>query len=445
MNALRDLRVHLLDARVDEIDEGWARTLVGYSEGPLLDVKSAMYGNGDSDKRELAADIAALANVDGGVILVGATEVDGVVDDLVPIEITDQEPRVRAILANNVVPVLGGVDVVWIDATGKSGFGYLAIRVQPSTHRPHAVEKGKDLRFPVRDGSTKRYMRIDEIEREIVSRQQTEKDRSERSVVGLTNVQRHRDLEDGGAWLIASFVPARPGFMAITRQNLTEINAWMPKMEDQLPGLPAWRSATVGPGQFVCGDFQTWRDGVEGYFGVRSIAAQFHTDGSASIMTRVDRQKAEDDAPPGRLKIYDEALAVHSLNQLALAGEHLVRTGAGGQVAVAAQLVSDETEMTIGHDRQHWWMPLHGSRPMRPMDAVRFSCAATELTTPKNLLGWASTFADLLVNCFGVPHLPQFEGGVINDNMFNSANHGWSYGGQIARWKSLNFPTDRES
>lgn len=442
----RDLRTHLLDVPLNEIDESWLGELIGFAEGLIFDVKSQMYGNGEQDRRELATDVAAMANASGGVIVVGATEVNGLVDALVPIEADDYEPRVRQILANNISPTLFSVDVLWVESTDDLEKGFLVLRVQPSTHRPHAVQKRNDLRFPVRDGSTTRYMGVAEVEREMRSRREAQVDLVERSLDGLSKVEAHRDVVDGGAWLVTSFVPARKGFMRITRDRLREVGSWMGEMERQLPGLAPWRSPIVGSERFVCGDFQRWRDQVEGFYGVRSLAAEFCTDGRSSLLSRVSPTSASevpdlDVAEPG-ITIWDELLALSLLHQLALAGDHMRRCGAGGDVSIACRVVSDGEAMAIQHNRQHWWDMLQGTRPVNSMEPVLLSCEATELLQPSRLVEWSSILGDLLVNCFGAPHLPQFEGGVINESMFNSTTGGWSHCARLKEWERLHLQTD---
>jgi len=262
-------------------------------------------------------------------------------------------------------------------------------------------------------------------------------------------VDKHRDVEDGGAWLKTCFVPAREGYMRITRERLNEVGSWMAEMESQLPGLPSWQSPIVGSGMFVCGDFQGWRAGVEGFFGVRSLAAELHTNGQVVIMSKVsidrDSDQSDLDAEPQPIQIWDEELALALLHQLALAGKHMERTGAGGTVAIASRIVSDSASMTIQHNRQHWWQILHGSRPRDSMEPVQLSCEATELSQPSRLVEWSSILGDLLVNCFGAPHLPQFEGGAINESMFNSQLGGWSYRAKMMQWQNLHLPPDSES
>ena len=69
-----------------------------------LDFKLKRYGK--DDKQELAADIAAMANARGGLIIIGIRENDdGVALDTEPVELTDEEEaRIRLIAASNIAP-----------------------------------------------------------------------------------------------------------------------------------------------------------------------------------------------------------------------------------------------------------------------------------------------------------------------------------------------------
>src|SRR3954454_13275286 len=60
-------------------------------EDPQLDFKAGLYGTSGSYRREMAADIAAMANDRGGVILLGVAETDGVATGLPGVEISDAE------------------------------------------------------------------------------------------------------------------------------------------------------------------------------------------------------------------------------------------------------------------------------------------------------------------------------------------------------------------
>lgn len=83
------------------------RTLVDGSvrEGVDLDFKAELYGSSDSEKRELAADVAAMANERGGVIILGVTETDGVATALPGVELSECEAlRMRQIAGGLLAP-----------------------------------------------------------------------------------------------------------------------------------------------------------------------------------------------------------------------------------------------------------------------------------------------------------------------------------------------------
>ena len=50
---------------------------VGMQEGILLEYKSALYGNGDSDVKEYLKDISSFANTSGGHLVIGLQETGG--------------------------------------------------------------------------------------------------------------------------------------------------------------------------------------------------------------------------------------------------------------------------------------------------------------------------------------------------------------------------------
>ena len=97
----------IFDAPLSEIAESSLDRLVDHSvrEDSDLDFKEALYGNGDSQRRELAADIAAMANDRGGIIVIGICEENDVAVACSPVPLTSgEEGRMRAIGAGNIVP-----------------------------------------------------------------------------------------------------------------------------------------------------------------------------------------------------------------------------------------------------------------------------------------------------------------------------------------------------
>jgi len=157
--------IDLLGARPDEIGEQHLGNLVAGSvrEDADLDFKRDRYGNTDQQRRDLAGDLAAMGNSRGGLIVIGIRDENDVAVELTPVELLDgEEARIRQIAAGNIVPHLT-FDVRTIASGSDSGRGYYLVIVPPSTLRPYAVRKDRDLRYPVRDGTTTRWLSEPEV------------------------------------------------------------------------------------------------------------------------------------------------------------------------------------------------------------------------------------------------------------------------------------------
>ncbi len=64
-----------------------------------LDYKGQLYGNSDAERRDLAGDVAAMANTVGGVIALGVEEADGAAARLAPVALSEvEELRMRQIV-----------------------------------------------------------------------------------------------------------------------------------------------------------------------------------------------------------------------------------------------------------------------------------------------------------------------------------------------------------
>ena len=125
-------------------------------ENTSLDFKSALPPKGKI--RDLAKDAAAMS-IDGGVVLVGLAEEDGVATAITPIELKGAMERVQQVIDANVSPALP-VEVTSLREKDGDEKGVLVISVPASWSAPHEYEG----RFPARAGATTRYLGEREIE-----------------------------------------------------------------------------------------------------------------------------------------------------------------------------------------------------------------------------------------------------------------------------------------
>lgn len=164
------LRSHRLETifggRLDAIGHAEVAALVtiAATEDYDLDFKSALYGRSDPDKRELAGDVAAMANAAGGVIVLGIAEDDHARAASAPgVPLSDaEEGRIRQIMASNVFP-LPSFDPRSIHDPERPGHGFILITVPRSPSSPHAVLVNNNLRFPKRHGRTTTYLSESEV------------------------------------------------------------------------------------------------------------------------------------------------------------------------------------------------------------------------------------------------------------------------------------------
>lgn len=133
-------------------------------EGLRLDYKQAPIGNADADKREFVRDVCALANGDGGDIVLGIREEEGVavdITDLGSIDLDQEILRLTAIVRSGLDPVLPGIQFRAV--TTSDGKAVLVIRVPRSWLGPHRVITLKDYQFYTRTSAGKHPMSMDEI------------------------------------------------------------------------------------------------------------------------------------------------------------------------------------------------------------------------------------------------------------------------------------------
>lgn len=134
-----------------------------WSESSTLEFKRDAPGNADKDKHELLKDVCALANADGGDIVFGIDEVDGVASTLVPISSEPADALVRRInqtVESGIEPRLLGLQITKVDA--ESSY-LLVVRVPASYLGPHSIKVNNSRRFVMRNGTNTSDLSFDQL------------------------------------------------------------------------------------------------------------------------------------------------------------------------------------------------------------------------------------------------------------------------------------------
>lgn len=423
MVAFRSRRLEtVFNARIDQLTRDHVQKLVygQVEEDYDLDFKSHVYDHTRDGKKALATDVAAMANTNGGIIVLGVAENDqGEADALPGVEITDDEKsRIRQIIADWVAP-LPEFDLVPVysacdDPDSADHAGCLVIAVPRSPSAPHAVMINKELRFPRRNGATTRYLREAELaaayrDRYANRHRQTERCQEVEQAAAAT-----LDLEENRPWLMVSLVPDLAGDMTITRQLHNEIqDAFLNTPFDLLGVLDGPKRVQVGAG------YLRVNDGTTSPL-ARTATMQWHTDGAGTWAARVHdlnepRQpyaRSTDDNGHTLQIAMEEHLVTWILSGLhRLACHAQDRAAAAGTALVRAHLlpISPETPTAIGR--------IEGIPRSRSPYPVTSPPSPAAITVPldtltqvgPDLVSAAAMLATNLAQSYGVLDMPQLD------------------------------------
>ncbi len=213
---------------LQEVTEEHLKRLVddGMREHSDLDFKQRTYGSTDAERRELAADIAQFANDRGGVIVIGVREDKEVAVELKAMPLDAKEcDRMQSIAADRVVPYAQFEPLPIRSEEDEQG-GYYLLIVPPSPDRPHAVRNGKDLRYPRRNGTQKRWLAESEIAdayRDRFTRASADVDRVDRLVQeGLDRSERNENFPH----LVVGLVPSQSASFQVDAGSMEMLEQW---------------------------------------------------------------------------------------------------------------------------------------------------------------------------------------------------------------------------
>jgi len=414
-----------------------------------LDFKLTLYGRGDSDKRALAGDVAALANTAGGVIVLGVGEDDHARATSTPgVELSDTEvARIRQVVASLVAPmpvfdVLTLPDASQSQATSGIGdspgpaHGFVLIAVPRSPQAPHAVLVNDALRYPRRNGATTRYLSEPEVATAYRDRVARAGQLSERVKEVERDAVARLDTTDG-PWVVVSLVPDLAGDLVINRDAYL---AFQRQVVNKRPtvvdtGLSTTRARVASRRLLADGT-------TDNSPHARWVLLELHADGSGVCGLRVgdlaERHRSQQpptDGEPRQQLIDDESIAVAILSGLLNLAQHARdRAAAGGNALVRAQVVpvSEDRPTHVGHTRGF------GLAESRSTFVLTTAPPPAEAAAPLDdlvesgpaLVATAALLLDQVGHAFGVAEMGQLS----HDGQMRQPYWGTTWRTQISAW-----------
>jgi Putative DNA-binding domain len=416
MVALRSRRLErLFGARLDD-DLGYAQVadLVTntVAEAYDLDFKATLYGKSDKERRDLAGDVAALANTAGGVIVLGIAEDDQArAASVTSVLLSDAEVgRIRQIVASQVSP-LPTFDVLRAEDPQQPGRGFMLIAVPRSPMGPHAVLVNEALRFPRRNGTTTTYLSEPEVADAYRTRLAGIQNRFDDLAQYERNLIARLDTSEQ-TYVVVTLVPDLGGHFTIDMKAMRdfqqEIVGHQPLI---LNGALLWTRAFVGSRRLVADG--TSNDDA----GARWLACELHESGAGSFAAAVDRRR--DDATASEL--HEEAVVNVVWSGLRFLARHARdRAAAGGSAVARATVwpVSEQLPARLMHSRFHGIREVLGRHtPTSPPVSVGVFNIDDLAEDGPPLVSATYTLATGLFQEFGYPEALQMtSGGAIRIN-----------------------------
>lgn len=416
---LRSRRLEsVLGAPVDKLKASDIRALPAnqVTEAFDLDFKATLYGSTDKGRRDLCADVAALANTSGGVIILGVTEDEHAAAVAAPgVQLSDAERnRMLQILASGIAP-MPACEVLSV-REDESDSGWYLLAVPRSQRAPHAVIMNDGFRFPVRNGTTIRYVSEPEVAAMYRVRDHRAGDLQARlqelAAISLSCVDR-----DQGPWITVTLVPEHPGTLEINQRRLNEMKrSYVTRDVSDIQPYGVYfewvrhsrGKYTVGEGPYPPLESPLPRYGY----------AELGTDGAGSYavmlvdmgeVRRNNSGRAPDATAPQ--VVSDESLALRILTGLRRLASHARdTTGAAGAVVVQVHLApSTGRELEIGHSRFHGMTESRSQTSVSGRIAVAETAASLDdLADPgPELVSAAARLLDELGTWFGIAEMGQ--------------------------------------
>lgn len=393
---------------LDAVDEVALQRLVdgAVREDVDLEFKQALYGSSDGEKKELAKDVAALANSRGGLLVIGVRDDNDVAAELTPVA-TGEELRLQQTIASLVAPP-PQMEMRTAPAA-VAGAGYYLIAVPPSPAAPHAVRIGNDsLRYPRRDGTHTRHLTESEVADAYRSRFTAAAHQVDR--LDVVEAEGRDEIVAADGWLVVALVPNVGGDTSWGVAAHNEVRAWVDEQHTWMPDyaqLRAVRGADVGVStrRFLT----RFRDAHPADY----LHVQLHRDGSGFVAANLW-------PPHPPLAVPDQTLAIEIITTIAyLAAFAQDVAHVWGDAIASVQIVPDTGALALATHPDLGY-PTKLDAVGQPHGRHMLSIADAAAPSP-GMLAAAKPFLDDIWAAFGVPESPHVTAdGTLILHAFNS-------------------------
>jgi schlafen family protein len=339
MVALRSARIEsLLGVQLGNVEASHIKGLIDHQVAETfdLDYKGELYGTRDQDKRDLAGDVAALANTAGGIIILGIVEDDQArAESASLVELSeDEKGRMQKIIASNVAPI-PVFDILPIANAPDTGQGFYIIAVPRSPMAPHAVLVNQALRYPRRNGSDTRYLSEPEVADAYRSRISSGRQQLERLEEAQIEAVKRLERMDR-CWIVISLVPDLEGNFLVDNRALRNFQLGLTGRNVNLfMGGSTWSRFLVGRRRLIADG--TLRESE----GATHLYTELHGDGVGVLAIELTnyRSVAITETDSREFLINDEETVEAILSGLLFLGKHAQdRAAAGGNALIRLSL-----------------------------------------------------------------------------------------------------------
>lgn len=340
-------------------------------------------------REEFCKDVAALANAQGGILVIGVAEKrgKGTAESLAPFKPTDSlQQKFRSWLHARVHPGIPGVDMAPLYDPDDPDQGALVISVPASPEAPHLVGDHNSVGYPLRDGTQTKWLSEHEIERAYADRFDRRRTDDQALTDLASQASQHLDPE-AGCWLIAAVRPSLPlarTAPAITREEARAIG------ESAVEKVQAWLAEPLNTRDSNL--FRSFGDGIlNPRLGLRrrifetyreshdastdTVYAEVHDDGSCVIALRGGGYREHEDQSQtqipdwivGSLALAIVALARAVADARGLSGNQFIRVTAAHTQPLSFVMPERVGSFTVGAGTPVWSRAV---RQLQPAESV---------------------------------------------------------------------------